>query len=669
MNLNKRECRKYADPGLKMRRNSGLFCVKQVKYMIRTAIKNIAGQRVLLLYVYSKKSVAAGDLAPLWTVFQSRDAYITLARREDGTTSWRTATFDNLCPNYYFRCECAFYSLGDERRAIRFCKSEEDGLQSLARFQSAIREKKLRKRHCAQEIKIVERMEGLAPLPRKLKGWIQRDLAPCYLFYDYKRGQKSVPAFCSCCGHTVVIAGAKHNAEKICPHCKHKATMKSRGRRGNIADRGTCQVLQKINPNEIVIRIIKFYYEYKKTDVPKKYIDENARLFIRHAGDEQLLCDSYYFSHVGGMLTNWKNGTRPTFFMGNENFSADLCGHLYCENLPDELMETPWRYCPLRQFYECKHEEMEVAPFLSTYGRCPKLEHLVKVGFYRLAGDLAYRYVSADILDETQNRTHRLLRVAAEDLPFLRSIDVNSELLECFHMYYKSGIKERQTLLLWQIEHNLCREQHIILEILTRTTPHKMMRYIDEQHALLADLRTSYGMARYQDMSSILSEYHDYLDMCKGQHYDMANSFVLFPANLQKAHDKVAHSIKLKADAKKRRAFKAVYRRLGQSLDYEQDGIKTVFPKVPEDLIEEGNALHHCVGGYVGRVADKSCVIVFLRSVKDPQKPFYTVEVNDREIVQIRGMGNGAATPEVKAFVQHWKNEVLNKPASLTDAA
>lgn len=68
---------------------------------------------------------------------------------------------------------------------------------------------------------------------------------------------------------------------------------------------------------------------------------------------------------------------------------------------------------------------MQMYPFLTAYFEHPKLEHLVRVGFYSLASDFAYRGIYGIKLDESQNRTHRILGVKAEDVDFLRHLDVS----------------------------------------------------------------------------------------------------------------------------------------------------------------------------------------------------------------------------------------------------
>lgn len=69
--------------------NHGLLHAQQIDYIIRTAVRIIGHRRALVLYIYDRARVADGDPSPVWTMFQAGEDYITLARREDGSTYWR----------------------------------------------------------------------------------------------------------------------------------------------------------------------------------------------------------------------------------------------------------------------------------------------------------------------------------------------------------------------------------------------------------------------------------------------------------------------------------------------------------------------------------------------------------------------------------------------------
>lgn len=463
-------------------------------------------------------------------------------------------------------------------------------------------------RQRTKEKRILDRMAGVKSLPRGLNGWIRRSVMPGYFFYDYKRSSRDVPGVCSAYGREVMLSGVKQGAKLICPHCRKEIICKPRSRRGsNMHDRKTCQVIQRTSNNELVIRIVKVYYRYKN-DVPEVQIYENARLYIFKNLDRRICAESYYYSHNNGFLmTHWKKGERPKYSQWQKCFEADTCGHVYTKNLQEELAGTPWQYCPVAEYYNYWHEPMESLPFLYAYLNHPRLEHLVKTGFYFLISDIVYRYACGNI-DESQNRTHRILRVSGENLDFLRSIDVNIAALRIFQQY--GGIKDRQKLLLWQIENHV---EYNILPILQYMTVHRALKYLDNQYSFLRLRKTKYGVQRCKDMQELVTEYRDYLEMCRKLKYDLKNSFVKYPADLQKSHDKAAKIMKHKANAIMKREFAAVYKSIAGRYDFEKSGMKIVYPKNPDDVVKEGHALHHCVGGYVDRVADHECIILFLR--------------------------------------------------------
>ncbi len=82
-----------------------------------------------------------------------------------------------------------------------------------------------------------------------------------------------------------------------------------------------------------------------------------------------------------------------------------------------------------------------------------------------------------------------------------------------------------------------------------------------------------------------------------------------------------------------------------------------ITPKKPVDVVNEGAYLHHCVGGYVEEVCNGSTNILFLRSKTAPDKPFYTIEVNNQNrLIQVHGACNKWIGNDPKAipFLVDW---------------
>ena len=95
-------------------------------------------------------------------------------------------------------------------------------------------------------------------------------------------------------------------------------------------------------------------------------------------------------------------------------------------------------------------------------------------------------------------------------------------------------------------------------------------------------------------------------------------------------------------------------------LSFEADGL-LIRPCANEDeLIQEGHELHHCVSSYAKSHAEGKTAILFIRQAKVPDKPFFTLEFDEKNlaVVQNRGLRNCDRTPEVTAFEKAWLEQI-----------
>ena len=79
-----------------------------------------------------------------------------------------------------------------------------------------------------------------------------------------------------------------------------------------------------------------------------------------------------------------------------------------------------------------------------------------------------------------------------------------------------------------------------------------------------------------------------------------------------------------------------------------------------EELILEGKLLHHCVATYAKSYAEGRTAILFIRRTSEPDKPFFTLEFDEKakRVRQNRGLRNCDRTPEVTAFETAWLDYV-----------
>lgn len=657
--IDKRACRKFAMPELEFNLNEGVLHVESCPYIIRTAVRNIAGQRILVLYIYQRESILAGSIKPRWVMFHSRDDFATLSFREDAKATWQCSTLGSLDRIGGFDSKCAFYRQQDESRVGRFCKCERGAISMLGYLQRLISYRKELERKWKKQRAIIDRMKYVPVLPRDLKGFIHREVMPQYIFYDYQR-KGPEHAFCTACRHEVSIAAAKHNTSGICPRCKKKITFKCRGRRGRIFDRETVQVLQKAEGNGLVLRIIKVYRSFADSDIPNHFeIWENARQFITLSSSGQCSVDAYYYHYKAGYdLTPWCNGYRPVFDRWKYNFTADMSGVLYQHNLSDTLKDTPWAYSQLEAFSGIASFS-GVATFLSAYIKRPKIEHLIKMKLYRLVSGIiygGYSYSALQAINFNGENMRAILGIDRPYFPLLRELNPSIDQLHLIRQLLQADHKPSTEQIKWFIASKISNAD-AAKELLAHMSVHKLQRYVEQQFA--PEDEAALKRVDYYKMNTLITDYHDYLCMCKELQYDVKNSFILFPRELKAAHDSVAKTLKDKRTAEQEKAIAGSFDEWQKRYQYQSKELMMIPPHSAKEIVDEGAALHHCVRLYVKNVAEKKSVILFVRSVDEPDKSLCTVEVKDGQVTQARGFDNEEPPAQITAFIEQWKQRVL----------
>lgn len=133
----------------------------------------------------------------------------------------------------------------------------------------------------------------------------------------------------------------------------------------------------------------------------------------------------------------------------------------------------------------------------------------------------------------------------------------------------------------------------------------------------------------------------------------------IFPRNLKATHARVVAAMKYKESKELADKFAKQARRL-EPLAWQHDGLCIRPARDESELIGEGKALGHCVGGYgQEHCAGKS--IFFVRKADSPDLPYYTLQLDTKtgKVLQNRGKRNCARTEEVQAFEEAWLAAVV----------
>lgn len=136
----------------------------------------------------------------------------------------------------------------------------------------------------------------------------------------------------------------------------------------------------------------------------------------------------------------------------------------------------------------------------------------------------------------------------------------------------------------------------------------------------------------------------DYISAAKNLGYDLSNPVYATPKGLKDKHDKANTEVAIirRAKSDRERTQKEGERQMTLCRRYTFATEKYLIrpPVGVDEIVAEGKALKHCVGGYADRHVAGSTTILFLRDRKKPEMPLCTIEMRGNEIAQIHGYRN-----------------------------
>ena len=136
----------------------------------------------------------------------------------------------------------------------------------------------------------------------------------------------------------------------------------------------------------------------------------------------------------------------------------------------------------------------------------------------------------------------------------------------------------------------------------------------------------------------------------------------LFPHDFQRWHDIRIDEYKTKKamdEVEQKKALLDSFRKIAEKylpLQYQKNAdYIAVIAMSPFDLVNEGEALHHCVGkmGYDQRMIREQSLIFFIRAKEAPDKPLVTVEYSPekKRVVQCHGDNNSTPNEKILNFI------------------
>lgn len=154
--------------------------------------------------------------------------------------------------------------------------------------------------------------------------------------------------------------------------------------------------------------------------------------------------------------------------------------------------------------------------------------------------------------------------------------------------------------------------------------------------------------------------WRDYLATCAELGMDVNDKQVKFPNSLKREHDKAIAKRKFVYDEEKNKAFISQTSRCQELYGHETKEFIIRAPRDTKELFEEGRILSHSVGSYTDIITKGETCIMFVRKASEPEKPWYTLEINEptMSIPEIKGYCNRLVDEEIEVplckFLVKW---------------
>ena len=312
------------------------------------------------------------------------------------------------------------------------------------------------------------------------------------------------------------------------------------------------------------------------------------------------------------------------------------------------LEGTTAENCKLDLYQEAGGKRL--VSYLALWRKRPTVENLLVQGCGRFLAELIDHEKSSGTdhggipklpdVNWKEKRPAQMLGLNKEEFRYMRQMRWNVEDLERYRLVKKSGLPVRLPEDMELLRNKPAYEINRILEEGPRQDFWRILRYLKKQTA-------TWGVLQ------------DYWHMAHRLHRDLNDSLVRWPRNLNTAHDQVMEEQQARVNAELHAMFLERAAEL-EPLSFELDGLLIRPCQSEAELIREGKDLHHCVATYAKRHAEGKTAILFIRQIAEPDKPFFTLEFDEKakKVRQNRGLRNCDRTPEVKAFEKAWLSYV-----------
>ena len=511
--------------------------------------------------------------------------------------------------DYYFDEDWKYASNADADRAWEYLGNRIDT------FEYKTNQVKYERAYQRKRQRIDSIMNAIPCIPDGVEAWLDEEIFPGdYLFF--KRDKRTGYTCTACRAKSWRKKPWKHGEMTTCPKCG--AEVKAYSRRNEIMKREPVVILQPHGEGWLERQCLA---ECRWSSAGKEIkIYEEIRVII---GKSKCYGTEYYGTRRFADETeqDWwdRNGA-------NKHFAPS---YLYPDNLQETLPCGGLEHSGLDVIAKEK-VKLNINRFILRYNDQPWLEYLIKAGLYRLAADIANSYYVPELICPYGSSPKGTLQLDGNRVNRLKQLNGGLNTLGWLQYEEESEFDGRRI--------KISQES---LEYLDA----KKVR-LEDCRMILQELGSVNRMANYlkkqkESPRTVVQIWRDYLRMARQEGMDTADDIVRLPKDLKARHDQLVERINARRDEERRMKEKEKYAHLDARIRERLPDVKRYFWEddtymiVPagrcEELVEEGRALHHCVGAndsYMTAMADGRSWILFLRRKSELDKPYYTIEID-----------------------------------------
>ena len=293
--------------------------------------------------------------------------------------------------------------------------------------------------------------------------------------------------------------------------------------------------------------------------------------------------------------------------------------------------------------------------FFETYNKYPLIESLTKMGFKNIVEMKINKISFKGTINWRAKTVFKLLKLDRGEVKEIqkKKIIIDRTLLKILQENKKNNYK----LSIDEANKLSTMPSYYIERAKEYSSLKKVLSYITKQFVINPGCSCS---SVYYSETAVLSDWLDYLNDCKKLGIDLNKKDNMFPKNLYIQHQNFIKQIEY---IKNKEIDCKIKERLKETERYyfEWNGLLIRPARSHAELIEEGKRMHHCVGSYAERYANGGTDILFIRRISNPDKEFFTVEVCNNTVIQVRGKRNKVQTNEVKVFMEEFTKARLHK--------